>query len=36
VWVHGQQVVAKQRLATLDQETLMERVRRLTHGWTAA
>src|SRR5215470_16463247 len=36
VWVHGRQVVAKQRLATLDQETLMERVRRLTHGWTAA
>jgi cytosine/adenosine deaminase-related metal-dependent hydrolase len=36
VWVHGRQVVAKQRLTTLDQETLMERVRRLTHGWTSA
>src|SRR5215468_8969990 len=34
VWVHGRPVVARQRLATLDQETLMERVRRLTHDWT--
>jgi len=36
VWVHGRPVVARQRLATLDQETLMERVRRLTHDWTPA
>jgi 5-methylthioadenosine/S-adenosylhomocysteine deaminase len=36
VWVHGRQVVARQRLATLDQETLMERVRRLTRGWASA
>src|SRR5215470_9290255 len=36
VWVHGRHVVAKQRLVTLDQETLMERVRRLTHDWTSA
>jgi cytosine/adenosine deaminase-related metal-dependent hydrolase len=36
VWVHGRPVIARQRLATLDQETLMERVRRLTHDWTPA
>ena len=36
VWVHGRRVVAKQRLATLDQETLMERVRRLTHDLAPA
>jgi len=36
VWVHGRRVVAKQRLATLDQEMLMERVRRLTHDWAPA
>jgi hypothetical protein len=31
--VHGRRVVARQRLATMDQSELMERVRRLTHGW---
>ena len=36
VWVHGRQVVKGQRLATLDQEMLMERVRTLTRGWTPA
>jgi 5-methylthioadenosine/S-adenosylhomocysteine deaminase len=34
VWVHGRQVVSGQKLATLDQEALMERVRTLTRGWT--
>ena len=36
VWVHGRQVVKDQRLTTLDQDALMERVRALTRGWTAA
>jgi 5-methylthioadenosine/S-adenosylhomocysteine deaminase len=36
VWVHGAQVVKAQKLATLDQETLMERVRKLTDGWAPA
>jgi 5-methylthioadenosine/S-adenosylhomocysteine deaminase len=36
VWVHGRQVVKGQRLTTLDQDSLMERVRALTRGWTAA
>src|SRR6266542_3908651 len=36
VWVHGSQVVKAQKLATLDQETLMERVRKLTDGWAPA
>ena len=36
VWVHGRQVVKEQKLATLDQETLMERVRTLTGGWAPA
>lgn len=36
VWVHGSPVVRAQKLATLDQEALMERVRRLTHGWAPA
>ena len=36
VWVHGSPVVRAQKLATLDQEALMERVRRLTHGWVPA
>ena len=36
VWVHGRQVVKDQRLATLDQGALMERVRTLTRGWTLA
>ena len=33
VWVHGETVVRGQRLARLDQETLMERVRALTCDW---
>ena len=36
VWVHGRHVVKDQRLATLDQGALMERVRTLTRGWTPA
>jgi 5-methylthioadenosine/S-adenosylhomocysteine deaminase len=36
VWVHGSAVVKKQKLATLDQEALMERVRKLTDGWGPA
>ena len=36
VWVHGRQVVKGQKLATLDQEALMERVRKLTAGWAPA
>ena len=36
VWVHGSQVVKEQKLATLDQEALMERVRKLTDGWAPA
>lgn len=36
VWVHGRHVVKDQRLATLDQEALMERVTTLTRGWTPA
>ena len=36
VWVHGRQVVKEQKLATLDQEALMERVRTLTSGWAPA
>jgi 5-methylthioadenosine/S-adenosylhomocysteine deaminase len=36
VWVHGSQVVKEQKLATLDQEALMERVRKLTEGWAPA
>jgi cytosine/adenosine deaminase-related metal-dependent hydrolase len=35
VWVHGRQVVKGQRLTMLDQDSLMERVRALTRGWTA-
>jgi len=35
VWVHGRQVVKDQRLTLLDQDSLMERVRALTRGWTA-
>ncbi len=34
VWVHGRHVVKDGRLATLDQDALMERVRRLTSGWS--
>jgi hypothetical protein len=33
VWVGGHQVVRSQRLTTLDQDGLMERVRALTHDW---
>ena len=33
VWVHGHQVVKNQRLTTLDQAELMERVRALTRDW---
>jgi 5-methylthioadenosine/S-adenosylhomocysteine deaminase len=33
-WVHGRQVVRDRRLATLDQDGLLERVRALTRGWT--
>jgi len=36
VWVHGRAVVRGQRLASLDQDALMENVRALTRGWTAA
>ena len=36
VWVHGRQVVKEQKLATLDQEALMERVGKLTRAWTPA
>jgi len=36
VWVHGRRVVERQRLATLDQEALMERVRALTNDWRPA
>src|SRR5882724_11102144 len=36
VWVHGRQVVRNQRLTTLDQDALMERVRALTRDWTPA
>jgi 5-methylthioadenosine/S-adenosylhomocysteine deaminase len=33
VWVQGRRVVARQRLTTLDQNELMERIRRLTRDW---
>jgi 5-methylthioadenosine/S-adenosylhomocysteine deaminase len=36
VWVHGRPVVRGQRLATLDQGGLMERVRALTFEWKLA
>jgi hypothetical protein len=36
VWVRGRRVVEGQRLATLDQDRLLERVRALTRGWTRA
>jgi 5-methylthioadenosine/S-adenosylhomocysteine deaminase len=36
VWVHGRQVVTDQRLTTVDQGALMERVRTLTRGWAPA
>ena len=36
VWVHGRHVVKDQRLTTVDQGALMERVRMLTRGWAPA
>jgi 5-methylthioadenosine/S-adenosylhomocysteine deaminase len=36
VWVGGRQVVRSQRLTTLDQDGLMERVRALTRDWAPA
>jgi hypothetical protein len=36
VWVHGLPVVKAQKLATIDQEALMARVRTLTHDWVPA
>jgi 5-methylthioadenosine/S-adenosylhomocysteine deaminase len=36
VWVHGRPVVRAQRLATLEQGALMERVRALTADWRPA
>jgi len=36
VWVHGRPVVRGQRLATMDQGDLMERVRALTAQWRPA
>jgi 5-methylthioadenosine/S-adenosylhomocysteine deaminase len=36
VWVHGRPVVSGQRLATIDQGGLMERVRALTATWRPA
>jgi 5-methylthioadenosine/S-adenosylhomocysteine deaminase len=35
VWVHGRRVVEAGRLTTVEAEALLERVRRLTAGWTA-
>jgi 5-methylthioadenosine/S-adenosylhomocysteine deaminase len=35
VWVHGRRAVRAQRLCTLDQDALLERVRALTRDWTA-
>jgi 5-methylthioadenosine/S-adenosylhomocysteine deaminase len=36
VWVHGRQVVKNQRLATMDQGELLDRVRALTRDWKPA
>lgn len=36
VWVHGRPVAASQRLVTLEQSALMERVRALTADWRPA
>lgn len=33
-WVHGRRVVENRRLATVDQDALLARVRELTIGWT--
>jgi len=35
VWVHGRQVVADRRIATVDLPALLERVRETTRGWAA-
>ena len=35
VWVAGRRVVDRQRLATLDQDALVERVQRLTRDWAS-
>src|SRR5688500_10264302 len=34
VWVHGRQIVADRRLATVDQSRLLARVRELTTAWS--
>ncbi|MBI1845839.1 MAG: amidohydrolase [Candidatus Rokubacteria bacterium] len=34
VWVHGRHVVAGRRLATVDEDDLLARVRELTRGWS--
>ena len=36
VWVHGQRVIRGGRLATLDQDDLLARVRGLTQDWRVA
>lgn len=36
VWVHGRQVIRGGRLATLDQDELLGRVRDLTRDWRVA
>jgi hypothetical protein len=36
VWVHGRPVVRDQRLTTVEQASLMERVRALTADWKPA
>jgi 5-methylthioadenosine/S-adenosylhomocysteine deaminase len=36
VWIRGRQVVRSQRLTTLDQDGLMDRVRALTRDWALA
>jgi len=36
VWVHGRRVVEASRLATVDQDALMARVRTLTNDWSPA
>jgi 5-methylthioadenosine/S-adenosylhomocysteine deaminase len=33
VWVHGRPVVRDRRLTTMEQDALLERVRRLTRDW---
>jgi 5-methylthioadenosine/S-adenosylhomocysteine deaminase len=36
VWVHGRQVVQRQRLTRVDQDALLRRVDAITGGWTRA